>query len=177
MNLKDSLNKFKESFTERDLDDQEYEQEESQRENPAASVAARPAAVRSAARTAVPSAAKPYAIMVVNPDTSKDAKKIADYIREGKAVVMNMEKTDPAEAERITNFVQGVLYALDGEVERISDTIFLCAPTNMSVDKENFTAYSAPAPSAAPSAAAAPEGAPTMDVPQWNFPGTDHDSR
>lgn len=178
MNLKDSLNKFKESFTDRDLEDQEYGvNEEQPRENPAASVAARPAAVKSAARTSVPSAAQPYKMVVINPVSYKDAEKIADHIKTGDPVVMNMEKTDPDEAERITNFIKGVMYALEGHVDRISDTIFLCTPQNMTIQKEGFTAYSSPAAPAPSEAAPAPDGAPVMDVPQWNFPGNDHDSR
>ena len=71
-------------------------------------------------------------------------------------VVMNMEKTDADEAQRIVDFVQGIMYALDGRIDQISESIYLCAPNNMSVSRENFAAY-------ADQQAAAPAGA-----PQWN---------
>ena len=70
--------------------------------------------------------------------------------------VMNMEKTDADEAQRIVDFVQGIMYALDGRIDQISESIYLCAPNNMSVSRENFAAY-------ADQQAAAPAGA-----PQWN---------
>ena len=71
-------------------------------------------------------------------------------------VAMNMEKTDADEAQRIVDFVQGIMYALDGRIDQISESIYLCAPNNMSVSRENFAAY-------ADQQAAAPAGA-----PQWN---------
>lgn len=51
-------------------------------------------------------------------------------------VVMNMEKTDADEAQRIVDFVQGIMYALDGRIDQISENIYLCAPNNMSVSRE-----------------------------------------
>lgn len=162
MSFMDSVNKLKEQFVDRDGDDAEYGQEE----RPAAAespVSARPAAVRSAVRTAAPASARPYTMVVVNPESYKDAEKIGDHIKEGHPVVMNVEKTDQDIAERIVDFVQGVMYALDGHMDRISDTIFLCAPNNMTVAKENFSAYSAPAAPSGDAPAA-------VEVPRWNVP-------
>lgn len=50
-------------------------------------------------------------------------------------------KTDADEAQRIVDFVQGIMYALDGRIDQISENIYLCAPNNMSVSRENFAAY------------------------------------
>lgn len=54
---------------------------------------------------------------------------------------MNMEKTDADEAQRIVDFIQGVMYALDGRIDQVSENIYLCAPNNMSVSRENFAAF------------------------------------
>lgn len=148
--------KLKQQFIDRDDEDEEYEDEEEEMQapaNPAAAVPTRSAAVRSAAR---PSQAKPYTMIVINPGGYKDAEKIADHIKSGRPVVMNIEKTEQDTAERIVDFVQGVVYALDGRIEKVSDSIYLCAPHNMSVSWENFAGYGA--------APEMPEG------PQWDFP-------
>ena len=39
------------------------------------------------------------------------------------------------------DFIQGVMYALDGRIDRVSENIYLCAPNNMSVSRENFAAF------------------------------------
>lgn len=158
------LNKLKDQFVDHDIDDEEEYEEEAEEvhapANPAAPVPPRPAAAR-ISRASVPvSPARPYTMIVVNPQDYKDAEKIADHIKSGNSVVMNMEKTEEAEAERIVDFVQGVMYALDGHIDRVSDQIYLCAPNNVTVSRESVTAYS-------PAGGADLGDAP---APQWNFP-------
>lgn len=156
------LDKFKDQFVSRD--DEELEEEGLEEEgapvnpvNPVAPVPPRPAAVRGIGRTAVPrQAAKPYTMVVVSPKSYSDAEKIGDHLKAMRPVVMNMEKTDADEAQRIVDFVQGIMYALDGRIDQISESIYLCAPNNMSVSRENFAAYAEQQPQ---------PGAPT---PQWN---------
>ena len=152
------LDKFKDQFV--DHDDEELEEEladETAPVNPAAPVPPR-AAVRGIGHTAVPrQPAKPYTMVVVSPKSYNDAEKIGDHLKAMRPVVMNMEKTDADEAQRIVDFVQGIMYALDGRIDQISESIYLCAPNNMSVSRENFTAFSdqQQTQSAAP-------------APQWN---------
>ena len=156
------LDKFKDQFVSRD--DEELEEEGLEEEgvpaapvNPVAPVPPRPASVRGIGRTAVPrQAAKPYTMVVVSPKTYNDAEKIGDHLKAMRPVVMNMEKTDADEAQRIVDFVQGIMYALEGRIDQISESIYLCAPNNMSVSRENFAAYTDQQPQ---------PGTPT---PQWN---------
>lgn len=139
------LDKFKDQFVDRDEDEREEEMEEEVPAGPAAPVPPRPSAVspvRGIGRTAQPrQAAKPYTMVVVNPKSYGDAEKIGDHLKAMRLVVMNMEKTDADEAQRIVDFVQGIMYALDGRIDQISENIYLCAPNNMSVSRENFAAY------------------------------------
>lgn len=159
----DYFKKFKDHFVESDVDDEEeeeYGEDMADRQSHVSSSAAvppRPAAVRSGRGAAAVSQARPYTMVVVNPSDYKDAEKIGDHVKQGHPVVINVEKTDQDIAERIIDFIQGVMYALDGRLDQISDTIYLCAPNNMTVSRENFAAYTAPA---APAAG---------DVPQFNL--------
>lgn len=132
------LDKFKNQFT---VQDDEYEEEYEEEEtavNTAQPVPPRPAAGRAVAATRQ---VKPYTMVVVNPKNYQDAEKIGDHLKASRPVVMNMEKTDVDEAQRIVDFVQGVMYALDGRIDQISENIYLCAPNNTSVSRENFAAF------------------------------------
>lgn len=161
------LDKFKDQFVSRD--DEELEEEGLEEEsspanpvNPVAQVPPRPNAVRGIGRTAVPrQEAKPYTMVVVSPKSYQDATKIGDHLKAQRPVVMNMEKTDVDEAQRIVDFVQGIMYALDGRIDKISESIYLCAPISMSVSRENF-AEQPPMPQMQQ------QDAPT---PQWNAQG------
>jgi len=45
------------------------------------------------------------------------------------AVVADLSQLEPAQAQRFVDFVSGALFALDGEARRISDRVFLFAPS------------------------------------------------
>ncbi len=151
------LAKFKDQFV--DHDEEELEEEELAEPAPvnsAAPVPPRPAAPRAVSKNALPrQAAKPYTMVVVSPKSYSDAEKIGDHLKAMRPVVMNMEKTDADEAQRIVDFVQGIMFALEGQINQISESIYLCAPNNMSVSRENFAAFTAD-----PTA--------IHDAPQWN---------
>ena len=102
--------------------------------------------------------AKPYTMVVVNPKVFNDCEKIADHLKSSRPVVMNMEQTDDSIAQRIVDYVQGVMYALDGKIDRISESIYLCAPNNMSVSRENYADVKTD------------QEAPQAEEPRWQAP-------
>lgn len=72
-------------------------------------------------------------VMVVEPFSFDDAQHIADHIRGKKPVVINFENTDPEVAKRMIDFISGTTYALTGNIQKIGNNIFLCAPSNVDV--------------------------------------------
>ncbi len=88
---------------------------------------------------------KPYQMIVVEPETFDECKNIADNLRKRCPVVINFEKADDDIAKRIVDFVSGVTYALDGSMQKVGRDIFLCVPSNVSVNKEShgYTEFSA----------------------------------
>ena len=168
------LEKIKDTFSDPyDDEDEEYLDEEEEEAEAApvpptrqapvapAPVSSRTVAPRRPASAQVPTArttaasVRPYTMVVVNPRDYKDAEKIADHIKSGRPVVMNMESANADAAARIVDFVQGVMYALDGHMDSVGEQIFLCAPNNMSVSRENFAAYAS--------------GVSDGSVPRFNF--------
>lgn len=65
-----------------------------------------------------------------------DAKIIADCLREDMAVVIDLEKTNPEQARRIVDFALGTTYAIDGDVQQISEHVFVCTPKTVVVTFE-----------------------------------------
>lgn len=62
-----------------------------------------------------------------------DAKIIADCLREEVPVIINLEETGPEHARRIIDFAMGTTYAIDGEVQQVSDRVFVCTPKTVVV--------------------------------------------
>lgn len=72
-------------------------------------------------------------VVVVQPESFEDSKEIADHLKTKKPIVVNLEKIDQEIAKKIINFLSGAVYALDGNIQKISSGIFLIVPYNMGI--------------------------------------------
>ena len=72
-------------------------------------------------------------VVVVQPVTYDDAPEIADHLKQKKPVVINLEKLEKSVANRIFEFLGGVVYALDGSMKKVSAGILLVVPNNMGI--------------------------------------------
>ena len=58
---------------------------------------------------------------------------IANYLKTKKATVVNLHRLQKDQAKRVVDFLSGVIYAIEGDIQRIGPKIFLCTPRNISV--------------------------------------------
>ena len=72
-------------------------------------------------------------VVVIEPKSFDDAQMVANNLREKKPVVINFEHTEGEAAKRIIDFISGTTYALNGEIKKVGDKVFLCAPSNVNV--------------------------------------------
>ena len=82
-----------------------------------------------------------FKVVVMQPEIFEDARDICDHLKNKKPVVINLEEVQKECAQRIVDFLSGAVYALDGEIQKVSSGIFIIAPSNvdiMSEFKEEF---------------------------------------
>lgn len=72
-------------------------------------------------------------VVVIQPATYDEAQVIADHIRSQKPVIVNLETLDYSIAQRIMDFVSGAVYTLGGNLERVTQNIFIIAPENVDI--------------------------------------------
>ncbi len=72
-------------------------------------------------------------VYVIKPQDFNEAQTVTEYLREGKAIVVNLEGIDLAVAQRVIDFVGGSCFALDGSLQAISSNIFIAAPQAIDV--------------------------------------------
>ena len=82
----------------------------------------------------LPIANQQVKVMVVSPTVFDDAQAIADHVRAAKPVVVNFEKTEPEVMKRIVDFISGTVYALNGNIQLVGNSIMVCAPNNVDID-------------------------------------------
>lgn len=76
---------------------------------------------------------KQVRVVVVEPRSFEEVQSIADHLKARRPIILNLENTDREHAQRVLNFLSGTIYALDGEMQRISNGIFFFAPNNIDV--------------------------------------------
>lgn len=67
-------------------------------------------------------------IVLYEPRVYSDAKDVAQNLLNNKAVIINFSRMEDTSARRIVDFITGTVYALNGEIQRIGDKIFLATP-------------------------------------------------
>lgn len=73
-------------------------------------------------------------IVLEEPRVYSDAKEVAQNLLNNKAVIINFARMDDAQARRIVDFITGTVYALNGEIQRVGDKIFLATPPKFETD-------------------------------------------
>ena len=74
-------------------------------------------------------------VTIVRCHTLADAQQAVEAVRARHCVVLQLEQVDPAEAQRVIDFLAGATSALDGSSDRIGDHTYLCAPMGVSVSQ------------------------------------------
>ena len=75
-------------------------------------------------------------MVISQPTTFEQSEEICSFLKERKSVILNLEYVNKDVARRIVDFISGGVYALDGYIQKVSNAIFLVAPSNYEITNE-----------------------------------------
>ena len=75
----------------------------------------------------------PFKIVIIEPRSFDDSPKLVDSLKAKKPVVINLENIETSVARKIFDFLSGATYALNGNVQKITNNIFMFTPENVDV--------------------------------------------
>ena len=75
-------------------------------------------------------------MVISQPTTFDQAATICDLLKQKKSVIVNLEYVNKDVARRIIDVVSGAVHALDGHMQKISNSIVLIAPFNYDIENE-----------------------------------------
>lgn len=75
-------------------------------------------------------------MVISQPTTFDQSEEICQYLKERKACIVNLEYVNKDVARRVVDFISGGVYALNGHIQKISNSIFLIAPANYDIANE-----------------------------------------
>ena len=72
-------------------------------------------------------------VCVIKPNSVEDAREITDTLLSSRTVVLNVEGLNLEIAQRIIDFTSGSCYAISGNLQKISNYIFIITPPNVDI--------------------------------------------
>ena len=75
-------------------------------------------------------------VIISQPNSFEQSEEICEHLKEKKSIIVNLEYVNKDAARRIIDFISGAVYALDGNIQKISNSIFLVAPYNYEITNE-----------------------------------------
>lgn len=72
-------------------------------------------------------------MVLFEPRSFEESQQIGRNLKASKACVVNLHRLPREYAQRTIDFLTGVIYALDGTIQKIGPNIILCAPKSMGV--------------------------------------------
>ena len=75
-------------------------------------------------------------MVISQPTTFEQAEDICDLLKDKQSVIVNLEYVNKDVARRIIDVVSGAVHALDGHIQKVSNSIFLIAPFNYEITNE-----------------------------------------
>ncbi len=74
-----------------------------------------------------------FKVVIMQPETFDDARDVCDHLKNKKPVIVNLESLTKETAQRVVDFLSGAVYAVDGDIQKVSTGIFMIAPNNVEV--------------------------------------------
>ena len=75
----------------------------------------------------------PFKMVVIEPKSLDECRKLVDNLRARKPVIINLERVETDLARKMFDFLGGATYALSGTVQRINQNIYIFAPQNVNI--------------------------------------------
>ena len=106
-------------------------------------------------------------VNVMEPRSFDEMPRAIQALRERKTVILNLTMMEPDQAQRAVDFVAGGTFAIDGHQERVGESIFLFAPSCVTVTNANQDETSSPTVVSREIDVAAPPESASAPSPAW----------
>ena len=74
-----------------------------------------------------------FKLVVIEPSGFDECHKLVDSLKAKKPIIINLEKIETDTARKIFDFLSEATYALNGNVQKVANNIFVFAPENVDI--------------------------------------------
>lgn len=72
-------------------------------------------------------------MILIEPKAFDECPKLVDSLKQNKPVILNLAEIDSETARKIFDFLSGATYALNGNVQKVAENIFIFAPESVDI--------------------------------------------
>lgn len=134
------FNKFKDLVGLEEYEEEEMDYEEESYRPPAQQAPVKPrynsSNVVPMQNKTVKSITNAFKLVVIEPSGFDECSKLVDSLKSRKPIIVNLEKLESDTARKIFDFLGGATYALNGNVQKVANNIFIFAPENVAIFAE-----------------------------------------
>lgn len=76
-------------------------------------------------------------MVITQPKCYEDVQEIGNYLKERRAVIINLESVNREVASKILDFLSGATFIVDGTVQKVSNCIYLMTPKNIEIQNDS----------------------------------------
>lgn len=129
------MDKVKKWFFEEDDDEEEYEDVniDVEEEPVKTSMFEKAKSTKTSDAVKALSANKDSHLVLFEPRAYSETQEIATYLKQKRAAVVNLHRLQKEQSKRVIDFLSGVIFAIEGDIQQIGPKIFLCTPKNIGV--------------------------------------------
>ncbi len=128
-----AFQKLKDFIAPLDEDDEEYEDDEEEQVLQYKESETKPVSTYEATKTSVNTIPSNASMVLFEPRSFEEAEEIAKHLKNRRACVVNLHRLQRDFAQRTIDFLTGVVFALDGSIQKIGHNVILCTPKNVNV--------------------------------------------
>lgn len=127
------MDKVKKWFFEEDLEDEYEDVEIDTEETVKTSMFEKAKSTRTSDAVKALNANKDSHLILFEPRAYSETQDIANYLKQKRAAVVNLHRLQKEQSKRVIDFLSGVIFAIEGDIQQIGPKIFLCTPKNIGV--------------------------------------------
>lgn len=72
-------------------------------------------------------------LVLFAPSTHEEVQQVVDFLKKDQACIINLQQISTEDNMRVLDFFSGALYALNGQITRIQDDLFLATPESVNI--------------------------------------------
>lgn len=80
----------------------------------------------------------PIEMVVVKPVKLETVTQIADHLVDRKTILLNLEDSNKETARRLIDFLNGVAYAINGDLRKVATNTYVVTPSNVELSGEKL---------------------------------------